>query len=82
MKKHVIALDKSREYSARYLKLYMRECNKYLNSELMPIQCLLIMVENIAREMPFAHKNLKRAKQDMFDTVTCVFNELETRKLH
>ena len=82
MKKHPIALDKSREYSARYLKLYMRECNKYLNSELMPIQCLLIMVENIAREMPFAHKNLKRAKQDMFDIVNCVFNELETKNLH
>ena len=82
MKKHPIALDKSREYSARYLKLYMKECNKYLDKELMPIQCLLIMVENIAREMSFAHKNLKRAKQDMFDIVTSVFNELETKKVH
>ena len=82
MKKHPIALDKRREYSARYLKLYMKECNKYLDKELMPIQCLLIMVENIAREIPFAHKDLKRAKEDMFDIVTSVFNELETKKLH
>ena len=82
MKKHPIALDKSREYSARYLKLYMEKCNKYLDKKLMPIQCLLIMVENIAREMPFAHKDLKRAKQDMFDIVTSVFNELETKKVH
>ena len=82
MKKHPIFLDKSREYSARYLKLYMKECNKYLDKELMPIQCLLIMVENIAHEIPFAHKDLKRAKEDMFDIVTSVFNELETKKLH
>ena len=82
MKKHPIALDTSREYSARYLKLYMKECNKYLDKELMPIQCLLIMVENIAREIPFAHKDLKRAKEDMFDIVTSVFNELETKKVH
>ena len=82
MKKHPIALDKSRDYSSRYLKLYMKECNKYLDKELMPIQCLLIMVENIAREIPFAHKDLKRAKEDMFDIVTSVFNELETKKVH
>ena len=60
----------------------MKECNKYLDKELMPIQCLLIMVENIASEIPFAHKDLKRAKEDMFDIVTSVFNELETKKVH
>ena len=44
------------------LKLYMDKCEG-LKNHLLPIQCLLVMIDRVSREMPYAHKNILKAKK-------------------
>ena len=75
-------LSKSGTYASRYLKLYMNKCHRDLDKNLKPIHCLLVMIDRVSREMPYAYKNMRNAKRDMIDVVNKVFNELETKKVH
>ena len=75
------ALCKSGDYASEYLKLYMDKCEG-LKNHLLPIQCLLVMIDRVSREMPYAYKNMRNAKRDVIDVVNKVFNELDTKKVH
>ena len=75
-------LSKSGNYASRYLKLYMNKCHRDLDKKLQPIQCLLVMIDRVSRDIPNAYKNMKNAKQDMIEVIDKVFNELDTKKVH
>ena len=40
------------------------------------------MIDRVSREMPYAHKNILKAKKDMIEVIDKVFNELDTKKVH
>jgi len=75
------ALCKSGDYASEYLKLYMNKCEG-LKDHLLPIQCLLVMIDRVSREMPYAHKNILKAKKEVIEVIDKVFNELDTKKVH
>tara|TARA_Y100000590_G_C15407742_1_gene896393 strand:- start:173 stop:433 length:261 start_codon:yes stop_codon:yes gene_type:complete len=75
-------LLKSGKRASRYLKLYMEECHRDLAENLKPVHCLLVMIDSVSRQMPYAYKNPSNAQQDMIDVINKVFNELETKKVH